>query len=66
MVENTAKEFYAAKNDKGTGLSVMFVLEDNKEIRLKVSRDVAVGMIEALYLALDTKGVLHKSNKDVH
>ena len=64
MTKNTAKEFYAGKNDSGSGLSVMFVLEDNKEIRLKVSRDVAVNMIETLYLALDTKG-LH-SPRDVH
>ena len=64
MTKNIAKEFYAGKNDSGSGLSVMFVLEDNKEIRLKVSRDMAVNMIETLYLALDTKG-LHRP-RDVH
>ena len=64
MTKNTAKEFYAGKNDSGSGLSVMFVMEGNKEIRLKVSRDMAVNMIETLYLALDTKG-LHRP-RDVH
>ncbi len=66
MTENTAKEFYAGKNDKGGGLSVMFVLDDNKEIRLKISRDVAIGMIEKLYIALDDKGLLKKSHQDIH
>jgi len=61
----TVKEFYASKNDKGIGLSVMFILEDNKEVRLKVSRDIAINMIETLYLALDTKGLIRKA-KDVH
>jgi hypothetical protein len=65
MTQNTAKEFYAGKNDKGSGLSLMFVLEDNKEIRIKVSRDVAIGMIEAIYLALDNKGLL-KNPREIH
>ena len=66
MTKNIAKEFYAGKNDKGSGLSVMFILEDNKEIRLKVSRDIAIGMIEQIYLALDDKGLLRKPSKDMH
>lgn len=63
-MKNIAKEFYTGKSDSGSGLSVTFIVEDNKEIRLQISRDMAINVIETLYLALDTKK-LHRP-KDVH
>lgn len=64
MTKKTAKEFYTGKTEGSSDLSVTFILEDDKELRLQISRDVAINMIETLYLALDTKG-LHRP-RDVH
>jgi hypothetical protein len=56
-MKNIVKEFYTGKSDSGSGLSLTFILEDNKELRLQVSRDIAINLIETLYLSLDTKGI---------
>ena len=66
MTKNIVQEFYAGKSEKGKGMSIMFVIEDNKEIRLKISRDIAHDMIVKLYTALDEKGMLKNINKDMH
>lgn len=66
MTKNIAKEFYVGKADKGSDLSLLFILEDKKEVRLKISRDMAYEMILTLNLSLDTKGLLKPLPKDVH
>ena len=62
--KNTVKEFYAGKGTGGSALSLTLILEDNKELRLQISRDMAHNMLETLYLALDTKGI-HRP-RDLH
>lgn len=52
-MKKIVKEFYAAKNDTDLGLSIVMLLDDNDEIRLSLPRDVAIGMIEKLYFALN-------------
>ena len=63
-MKNIIKEFYAGKGDKGSNLSLTLILEDNEEIKLQISRDMAHNMLETLYLSLDTMGI-HRP-KDVH
>lgn len=63
-MKNSVKEFYTGKTKDSSDLSLTLILEDNKEIRLQISRDIAINMIETLYLTLDTKG-LHRP-KDIH
>lgn len=63
-MENTVAEFLVKKSDSRKGLLVSFLLADGTEIDFRISRDVAINMIQTLYLSLDTHG-LYKS-KDVH
>jgi hypothetical protein len=58
---NIAKEFYAGRLDKSaaSAISMVFILEDNTEVRLQVPRDLAHAMQLEIFTALDALGV-HK------
>jgi hypothetical protein len=59
------KEFHVGKIEGSSDFSLMFIPEDDsKEISFRVSRDLALNIIESLFLARDTFGVYRP--KDVH
>jgi len=64
--KNIVKEFYAGKTEGSSDLSVVFILEDNKELRLQIPREVTINMNETIFLALDTKGLYRPRPKDTH
>lgn len=51
-MNKTVKEFYAAKTEDTQIISVVMLIDNNEEIRVKLPRDIAIGMIEQLYIAL--------------
>jgi len=63
MTKLIAKEFYAGKIEGSSDLSLTFITEDNKEIRLQISRSLAHDMHIKLFQALDTLGIY---KRDVH
>ena len=64
MTKVTAKECYINKADGSSDLTLTFILADNQELRLQVSRDLAHDMQLKIFQALDTLGVYRP--KDVH
>jgi hypothetical protein len=64
--KTVAKEFYAGRLDKSSAsaIAMVFILEDNTEIRLQVPRELAHAMQLEIFTALDSLGV-HKL-RDMH
>jgi hypothetical protein len=57
-------EIYTGQVPQTIDVSMKVVIEDGKELDLHLSRDIAINLIQQLYVSLDAKGV--NKPKDLH
>lgn len=59
MVTAVVKEIFTGQASESREIAMKVILNDEREVDFVLSRDIAIHLIEQIYLSLDTHG-LHR------